>query len=82
MKKAIVLGKDQRGIWYNTLKGRNWIWESGEIQQMKTSSGIEVCNDCLYNERLLEILLDMDYLDYADLEKANQYTRLELRETI
>jgi len=82
MKKAIVLGKDQRGIWYNTLKGRNWIWETGQIQQMKSGNTIEVCSDCLFNERLLEILLDMDYLDYGDLEKANQYTRLELREEV
>ena len=80
MKKAIVLGNNQRGIWYNTLKGRNWIWESGEVQQMKTGHMIDVCSECLFNERLLEILLDMDYLDYTDLQKARQYTELEMNE--
>jgi len=79
MKKAIVLGKDQRGIWYNTLKGRNWIWESGEVQKMKSGSAYEkiVCPECVDNERLLEILLDMSYLDYGDLEKAKNYAELE-----
>jgi len=79
MKKAIVLGKDQRGIWYNTLKGRNWIWESGEVQKMKSGSAYEqiVCPECVDNERLLEILLDMDYLDYEDLQKAKNYAELE-----
>ena len=77
MKKAIVLGNDQRGIWYNTLKGRNWIWESGELQQMKTGHIIEACPECLDNERLLEILLDMDYLHYEDLQKAKRYAELE-----
>ena len=77
MKKAIVLGNDQRGIWYNTLKGRNWIWESGELQQMKTCHIIEACPECLDNERLLEILLDMDYLHYEDLQKAKRYAELE-----
>ena len=79
MKKAIVLGKKQRGIWYNTLKGRNWIWESGEVQKMKSGSAYEqiVCPECVDNERLLEILLDMSYLDYEDLQKAKHYAELE-----
>ena len=38
MKKAIVLGNNERGIWYNTLKGRNWIWENSEgVQKMNNS---------------------------------------------
>jgi len=79
MKKAIVLGNKQRGIWYNTLKGRNWIWESGEVQKMKSGSAYEqiVCPECVDNERLLEILLDMGYLDYEDLQKAKNYAELE-----
>jgi hypothetical protein len=79
MKKAIVLGNDQRGIWYNTLKGRNWIWESGEVQKMKSGPAYEKidCAECVDNERLLEILLDMDYLDYEDLQKAKHYAELE-----
>ena len=79
MKKAIVLGNKQRGIWYNTLKGRNWIWESGEVQKMKSGSAYEqiVCPECVDNERLLEILLDMNYLDYEDLQKAKHYAELE-----
>ena len=34
MKKAIVLGKEERGLWFNTLRGRNWIWENEERQLM------------------------------------------------
>jgi hypothetical protein len=37
MEQAIVLGNNQRGYWYQFLKGHNWIWESGEEQIMHNS---------------------------------------------
>jgi len=83
MKRAIVLGNKQRGLWYDTLKGRNWIWENSEgVQKMHDSTHIpKVCPECIDNERLLELLLDFDWLKFKHLDRAKELLENELRES-
>tara|TARA_R110000744_G_scaffold113275_3_gene212274 strand:+ start:549 stop:1160 length:612 start_codon:yes stop_codon:yes gene_type:complete len=91
MKKAIVLGNNQRGIWYNTLKGKNWIWEDSDgVQLMKGVDTIrptlvlkpQPCLDCLDQERLREILLDYDFITEHELINAEELLRLEQGEEV
>jgi|TARA_B100000085_G_C18557585_1_gene518349 hypothetical protein len=80
MKKAIVLGNNERGIWYNTLKGRNWIWENSEgVQKMNNSMyAPKICPECIDNERLLELLLDFSWLEFRHLDRAKELLENEL----